>query len=406
MLKSPRTMVGLVCAALACPAWAAKISFSENGSIDVGTLVQTQYRATQDGAADGKSVSHDFLLRRARIILAGNYDDHISFLISTDVTYGTAGGSAAGNTGFNNNIILNEALASYRVSDVLIVDAGQMLLPFSHNVLTSSSRLATLDARGNLTKYALDSQRNNRDVGIEVRGLLFDERIYYRLGVWNGVQTQAAAAEVPGVNPGDAPRFAGMVRFNIFGKEDGYTWCGICFANSPTFNVGVSADVEPNGVRGAPGQHGDTWRSYVADVFLDLPLPGDQELSFEAALLKFEAGSQSAYFVPADGATAANSFGANAGIGAYGHIAYRIGVIAPVFAVEWFNSDNKNVTSVNPGNLNTYRFGLNWYVEKHVFNVKAEVALQDKERAGENGTDGKPIPGNQWQLTLQAQVAF
>jgi hypothetical protein len=194
-------------------ALAAKLSFSEQGFVDVGALIQAQYRATQDAAADGKSASNDFLLRRARLSVAGQYDEHIGFLINTDVTYAT------GQTGFNNSIILNDALLTYRVSDALLVDAGQMLLPFSHNVLTSSSRLATLDARGNLTKYSLNSQRNNRDVGVELRGLLLDNRIYYRLGIWNGVQTQAATPTVPGLNPGDAPRFAGMVRFNVLGRR-------------------------------------------------------------------------------------------------------------------------------------------------------------------------------------------
>ena len=98
--------------------------------------------------------------------------------------------------------------------------------------------------------------------------------------------------------------------------------------------------------------------------------------------------------------------GANSGIGAYGHIAYRIGFIAPVFAVEWFNSDNTRISETNPGNLVTYRFGLNWYIEKHVYNVKAEFAIQDKQGAGTTGVDGKPISGNQWVLTIQAQVAF
>src|SRR5262249_32639642 len=262
---------------VAFPARAAKISFSDKGFIDVGALIQAQYRATQNGSPDGKSISNDFLLRRARLLVSGQYDEHIGFILNTEVVYAT------GATAWNNTLILNEALANYRVSNALIIDAGLMLLPFSHNVLTGSSRLATLDARGNLTKYALNSQRNNRDVGLAIRGLLFSDRLFYRLGVWNGVQGEAATATTPGVNPGDAPRFAGMLRFNILGKEDGYTWCGICFASTPIFNVGVSADVEPNGVRGAPGKHGSTYHSYVADLFLDLPIGADQELSIEAA---------------------------------------------------------------------------------------------------------------------------
>jgi Phosphate-selective porin O and P len=392
--------------AFAGVAEAAKISFSEKGFVDVGALIQAQYRATQNGAADGHDVSNDFLLRRARLLLSGQYNDQIGFIINTDITYGAATiGGPTGGTAWNNTLILNEALGIFKVSDALIFDAGLMLLPFSHNVLTSSSRLATLDARGNLTKYSLNSQRNNRDVGFEVRGLLLSDRIYYRIGIWNGVQTTPPAGTTPGVNPGDAPRFAGMIRFNILGKEDGYTWCGICFAKTPTLNVGVSADIEPNAVRGAVGKPGSVYRSYVADAFLNLPVGENQELSFEVAVVKFDVGEQVNYFVPAT-PTAASSFGANSGIGSYGHIAYRFGVIAPVFSMEWFNSNNTRISETNPGNLVTYRFGLNWYLEKHVYNLKAEFAIQDKQGAGTTGVDGKPISDNQWVLTIQAQVAF
>jgi hypothetical protein len=259
---------------------------------------------------------------------------------------------------------------SYRVGKELLIDAGQMLLPFSHNELTSSARLATLDARGNLTKFSLNSTRSNRDVGVEIRGLLLDDRLYYRLGVWNGVQTASTTPTQPGVNPGDAPRFAGMVRFNILGKEDGYTFCGMCFGTDPILNVGVSADVEPNAVRSVAGSFPSTYRSYVADLFFDLPFGGNQELSFEVAVVKFDLGSQSTFYVPPTGASAATSFGANAGIGAYGHLAYRFGVISPNVVVEWFNSENRSVTQTNPGNLVTYRFGLAWFIEKHVYTPK------------------------------------
>ena len=164
--------------AFAGVAEAAKLSFSERGFVDVGALIQAQYRATQNGAGDGHDVSNDFLLRRARILVSGQYDEHIGFIINTDITYGAA-------------------------------------------TIGGPTRLATLDSRGNLTKFSLNSQRNNRDVGFEVRGPLLADRIYYRIGIWNGVQTQAASGTTPGVNPGDAPRFAGMVRFNILGKKGG-----------------------------------------------------------------------------------------------------------------------------------------------------------------------------------------
>src|SRR5262249_21427258 len=200
--KTLKSCFGVLCLLAAGTANAAKISFSEKGWVDIGALVQAQYRIEQDAAGSGHDPSNDFLLRRARIVMSGQFNDNIGWIISTDVTYGAAViGGPTGGTAWNNNIFLLDALATYKVSKEFMLDAGLMLLPFSHNQLTGGGRYATVNNFPSF--FSANSQRSFRDVGIGVRGLLLDDRIYYRLGVFNGVQTSTGAA---GLNPGDAPR--------------------------------------------------------------------------------------------------------------------------------------------------------------------------------------------------------
>ena len=396
---------------------AAKLSFSEKGFVDVGALVQAQYRIEQDAAGSGKDPSHDFLLRRARIILSGQFNDNIGFLLATDVSYATgpgtspnvpaagAGGASPTATGVYNAIYLLDAIATYKVSKELVIDAGLMLLPYSHNVITSTARQATLSAFPTL--FASNSQRANRDVGFLIRGLLLEDRIYYRMGVFNGVQTRAtipavvgppAVAAQPGTNGGDAPKFAGMLRFNIAGKEDGYTFCQVCFASSPIVNVGVSAEYQANarrnsaptaaGVSPSTGLGAQT--SGNADFFADIPFNPDLELSFEVLATRVWAG---------DGAP-------QSGFGVFGVLSLRFRVIGPYVQIEWFNSDAAYVGRGNTtGDLTTYRGGLSWYVHQNVYKITAEIAFQNKERAGET-VDGTAIPTNHWVGTLQFQAAF
>ncbi len=157
-LKRWSWCLGVLCALVAVRAEAAKFSFSDKGFIDVGTLIQGQYRIEQDAAPSGKDPSNDFLLRRGRIIISGQYDEHIGFFFDTDVSYGpisTAVGSnstaASTAAGWNMNIYVLDAVAIYKVSRSLIIDAGLTLLPYSHNSLTNPATLAGIN--GTFTPY-------------------------------------------------------------------------------------------------------------------------------------------------------------------------------------------------------------------------------------------------------------
>ncbi len=260
-----------------------------------------------------------------------------------------------------------------------------------------------------------------RDAGLVIRGLILDDRLYYRLGVFNGVQgvknTAAVGAPSNGNNPGDAPNFAGMLRFNFAGKEEGYGFCQMCFAASPIISLGVSADVQPNSFRAVAPTGATTaatqlgsqaWANYNVDFFMDVPFGNDMELSLDVVGQLVKAG---------DGAP-------QSGKSVNGIVSFRFGPIAPSFQMEWFDSDSNYVGFTTRGhdappgtrraNVTTYRGGLTWYLSKHNYKISAEIAFQDKENAGAwPRTLGPPatvtigtVPTNHWVGTLQFQSYF
>lgn len=411
--KTLKSCFGVLCLLAAGTANAAKISFSDKGFVDVGGLIQAQYRIEQDAAGSGKDPSNDFLLRRARLVIAGQFNDNIGFFLDTDVTYGAAViGGPTGGTAWNNNIYLLDAVATYKFGKEIMLDAGLMLLPYSHNALTSGAKYATVNNFPSF--FAGNSQRGARDVGIGIRGLILDDRIYYRLGIFNGVQTSAGAT---GLNAGDAPRFAGMIRFNIAGKEDGYAFCQVCFATSPIISIGVSSDfqtnatrpVAPTGTTTAPTTLGlQKYWTLIGDVFVDIPFSSNVELSVDGQFTKVQNG---------DGA-------ATTGWGAAGMVSLRFGIFGPYFQIETFQSDSAYVgftrtapggavTAFTAGDITTYRGGFSLYVYQHIYKITAEIAFQDKENAGvvtANPTPGGAalgtVPANHWVGTLQFQAGF
>ena len=410
--KTWKSCLGVLCLMAAGTANAAKISFSDKGFIDIGALVQAQYQIVENGAPSGSNPSNNFALGRARIVLAGQFNDNIAFFVDTDVSYGAISTAITNNTpvgstatAWNNNIYLLDAIATYKVSKELLLDAGLMLPSLTHNGMTSGAKYASVN---NFASYfSPNSQRATRDVGVGIRGLLLDDRLYYRMGVFNGAQTRAtipavvgppAVAASNGINPGDAPRFAGQFRFNIAGKEDGYAFCQVCFAKSPIVSIGVGADYQANVVRNtAPTGPGTStalglgsYTNGFADFFADIPFSETTELSFEVAANKIWAGS---------GAP-------TSGLSIQGLLSVRFGIIGPYAQVEWFNSDAAYVGRGNAaGDLTTYRGGLSLYVLQHTYKISAEIAFQNKEKAGET-VDGTVIAGNHWVGTLQFQATF
>jgi len=396
---------------------AAKISFSDKGFIDIGALVQAQYQIVENGAPSGGNPSNNFALARARIVLAGQFNDNIAFFVDTDVSYGaistavgnTPPGTPAGATNtptggvataWNNNIYLLDAVATYKVSKELLFDAGLMLLPYSHNELTSGAKYASA-TRFSAT-FAPNSQRALRDVGVELRGLLLSDRLYYRIGVWNGVNgvrnTAVAPAPSNGLNPGDAPLFAGMIRFNIAGKEDGYAFCQVCFATTPIINIGVSGLTQINAIRpvvftgpGTSTQLGMTqWTSFVADAFADVPFGSDLELSAEVQFANFWAGTNTV----------------QSGFEVQGLLAFRFGLFGIFGQIDYFNSQTQYVGRGNlVGDRTIYAGGLNFYLYQNVYKITAEFTYATRE-AGGTTVDGTAIPPNFWSGILQFQAAF
>ncbi len=389
-----KSCLGVLCLMAAGTANAAKISFSEKGFVDVGALIQAQYRITQDGAGSGSDPSNDFLLRRARILLGGQFNENIGFFIETDISYGAVvkggppTGANADGVSWNNNLYLLDALATYKVSKALLIDAGLMLLPNLHNPLTSGAKFASVSLFP--TAYAPNSQRGTRDVGVELRGLLLDDRLYYRLGVFNGEQTIATTPAAEGINPGDAPRFAGTLRFNIAGKEDGYAFCQVCFAKSPIVSIGVLGDFQTNSVRttGYTSAAGGTavptgmtsWTTFAFDVFADIPFSDDLELSVDIAAWRIWAGSDSNLSKKQLDAL----------------VSMRFGVIGPFVAFDWAIPDGFVYSGNAAGGwTRAYHGGLSWYVLQNTYKVTAEFIYADRE-----------VGNTQWQGFLQFQVGF
>ncbi len=329
------------------PAFAVPIPVGDDASLDVGGLVQTQAVVTEAGAPDGTSAGLDLFVRRARLVVNGTLGKHWAFTFVTDSPNLGKGGDWTG------RILVQDALVSAKVARELTVDTGLILLPFGHHGMQSAGTLGTLDYHSAELLYPLNTTQTWRDVGFQLRGLAFKDRLHYRVGVFNGLEGGPAIPDTDQgtTNPKDAPRLAGQLRVNVLGVEDRMYLGGIYFADKPMLSIGASGIVQPDAV--GSGADLAPWVGLNGDVFADVPIGKNQELIAQAAVVHYAAG---------EGA-------ATSGTGGWVELGYRIGLVEPVVSAETFASDAEAADS------RAYKFGVNTWIKRHTANVKAEVAI-------------------------------
>jgi len=462
-LKTGVTFLAVLCVALAAPAYAAKITIGDQGAwVDVGAIVQTWARVTENGSSDRQNPSYDIYLRRMRFYVNGAINANIGVIANTDVSY-TQGvlnnpvnnGIVANPTTAQNavrfsspNIVLNEALGYWTPCREFELMVGLQLIPWVHESLTDITKFGSLDEQTDVTQRGRPSgfQGRDRDVGIAFRGLLINNIINYRIGVFNGVQTAAGNGLTPstvgltttapgvtpalpvyrpnftGVNVGDSPSFNGFLRLNIIGSEGGYAFCSLCNDGKAYFSIGGGANWQPRAIAApARGQPGATYIGYFADLFLNLPF-GDNEFILEGGWVRNVYQGNGSPLVQRAAAPNANALINSAGNGYYGHVGVRIGWFYPYFAYENYQSNLHQQYVAAPtflsfgpggvptglvGNLVTYHAGLKFLLSPppgNQFQITVDMAFQDKEQPlGTANIDAFNQYGNQWYGTLQFQ---
>jgi phosphate-selective porin OprO and OprP len=118
-----------------------------------------------------------FLLRRVRPIIEGTVFDKYDYRVMLD--FGANTSSTGNNT--SNNGMLQDAYLTARLFPEFQIQAGKFKEPVGLERLQSGRNLLFIE-RGFVTQLV-----PNRDVGVQVQGNLFDDRLTYALGAFNGV---------------------------------------------------------------------------------------------------------------------------------------------------------------------------------------------------------------------------
>lgn len=354
----------------------------EGATLNVTFQLQTQFLANEAGAPPGTSPAYDIFVRRSRVLVNGDINRNLSYLVQIDnPNFGKFGN-------FTGRAIVQDAWIGWAPTGiqggtVVYVDAGILLIPISHHLLESTTNFVTADAQIDAFRFPGSAFPAFRDTGVQVRGWALDKKIGFRGGVYEGYApiTQAPGACAIGgagcITPKRNPALGGFLNFDILGSEEGsWLYGAYKWAKDPILSVGVAANYQSLALKNAFGSLTDQ-RLLASDLYLDLPFTEQAELVSEVTLYLNGNGTGSA----------------STGTGLSASLGYRFGAVAPYVAYDYFQSTGCDAGSLSAAQLticnNTVdaadsrnlKVGVNFFFNKNLNHLAIEFAANHGQSA-------------------------
>ncbi len=392
--------------------------------VKIGGLLQGWATFNEGKAPDGEAWENEFYLRRMRLMFYGQINKWVNFFVETDNPNFGKGGD------LSMNMFIQDAYLEFNLHEMIQVDIGMLLVPFSHHGMQGATSLLGLDYHGALVKYPGGSTKVWRDYGIMLRGLFFGKWLEYRLGVFNGVHGNMGPADVAGEtwqaptdprNDGDWPRFTARLTFNIFEPEGGAGVGGMFYdgiyikktdegvvSTKKVLSIGGSVDwqkdlnvtwddppqstgTSPDGpVRAVKAR--DSYLAAAADVFWDIPLDSKKlwSLNGQVNFYYYNFGDRSNGDTWYDSTGDTKSF---TGLGISSELGVRYSAIQPLFLLDWY--DSTEAADDATGDYMGVYGGFNYWLFGHATSLKLQFGA-NKVNDGDWGMAG----------TFQAQLLF
>jgi hypothetical protein len=198
----------------------------------------------------GLTWERQMYLRRMRVLIGGNISERTSFFFETDApNLGYV--NPSGEKNIRLSVFVQDAQIQHVFTDQVGLIAGLQLVGITRNGLQSAASLMAVDyggyqffASGHLDNLA------GRDLGVNMRGFLFDRRLEYRAGLFGGKNEDRKSPY----------RFTGRLNYNFFDREMGFFYTGTTLGRGKIVSLGGGIDMQ------------DNYYGVAADAFFDYPV--------------------------------------------------------------------------------------------------------------------------------------
>jgi len=300
-----------------------------------GFLVQPQADFSQNQAG---GYGQNLLLRRVRFIVGGQVTKSVFFFFETENSrLGNA--ASTGAKSFTTGFQTLDAVAEWRLKKAFNLAGGLIRVPTSRDALDSAASEFTIDANAYaFTATGVLGGSGGRDIGIQARGYLLDDRFEYRAVIVSGLREAGSR---------NAFRKVGRVQYNFFDKEiyNLPSYQGNNFGTKRILVVGAAYDMQLG------------YRGVTADVFGDFPTA-------------FGSANGTLTYQNLDGGNKlVAQFGESDIITADGGLYFKGPKVGP-----WVKYEKRDFSNVNNKDEKRVLVGLNYYPFGNNFNIKTAYA--------------------------------
>jgi len=247
----------------------ATINFGDGQSISLGLGIRTSFTSDSDGSPNGGN-STDFNLDSVRLYVNGQLTKDLGATFNTE-------------RDSNGNIEVLDGYVRYQPSDAFNIWVGRMLPPSDRSNLDGPYYLSSYNYPGVVSQYP--AKFDGRDDGATVWGKLFNKRLTYAFGAFDGHNRIEGAS-----NQGDNPLFAGRVVYNFWDVEDnpGYYESSTYYGTADILTIGLAGQSQKNGV-GTITKHGD-YTAWNIDGLLEKKAFNGGAFTLEGAYYHYDTG--------------------------------------------------------------------------------------------------------------------
>lgn len=137
------------------------------------THLQSEFGDATDTRYTG--INNRIQIRRARITFKGSFKENFEFTLQPDF----GNNSVSGNTGYRGGFA--DAFVAWTKYDAASLQLGQFKSAFGYEQLTADTKTLTVERA-----LANDSITVSRQIGVALNGAVFNKRLAYSVGAYNG----------------------------------------------------------------------------------------------------------------------------------------------------------------------------------------------------------------------------
>jgi hypothetical protein len=337
----------------------ATIGFGDGESVSVGLGLRTSFTSQSNGAPD-RSRSADFSLDSVRLYIGASLNDYIKATFNTE-------------RDSNGDVNVLDGYAQFEFMPEFNIWVGRMLPPSDRANLDGPYYLNSYLYPGLVSQYP--SKFDGRDDGATVWGKVFDKKLVYSAGVFEGHNRYTGAS-----NQGDDPLVAGRVAYNFLDPEPdpAYYTSSTYYGSVDVLTLAFAVQYEENGV-GTALHRGD-YTGWNMDLLFEKKL-SIGVITLEGAYYNYNTDGVKDVAPNFNGAgSTANVGGINQGDGYLIGADYLIpgkvgwGQFQPFFRYQNFNNDLIHLGA------DEYDLGVNYVIDGH--NARVTIDYSKNEGGG------------------------